>query len=146
MAIKIIKHGKKIFKITCPICDCEFEYEYEDLVDQCGPIKKVKCPDCGEWLTHKDGKSIKPEEKDITWKFSKPGELISYSDKSYNINYTYPYTHPYTLWTNNIPNWPDCDTCINKPDPNKPIQFGDSPCTYCKKNQPYCASFKGENK
>jgi hypothetical protein len=32
----------------------------------------------------------------------------------------------------------DCDKCINKPDPSKPIQAGDTPCTWCKKNQPYC--------
>ena len=48
MAIKVIKHGEKVFKKVCPICGCEFEYEYEDLEGYCGFNKHVKCPDCGE--------------------------------------------------------------------------------------------------
>ena len=35
--------------------------------------------------------------------------------------------------------WPDCDKCLHKPDPNKPT-VGDSPCTWCKRNQFYCSS------
>ena len=31
MAIKVIKHGKEIFKAVCPICGCEFSYQAEDL-------------------------------------------------------------------------------------------------------------------
>jgi hypothetical protein len=34
MAIKIIKEGKKkiaVYKETCTLCDCEFEYNFEDV-------------------------------------------------------------------------------------------------------------------
>ena len=53
MAIKVIKHGAKVFKAICPICGCEFEYEYEDLRRECGFVKFVMCPDCGEMIYHK---------------------------------------------------------------------------------------------
>ena len=35
--------------------------------------------------------------------------------------------------------WENCDTCQFKPDPNK-VVVGDTPCTWCKKKQPYCVS------
>ena len=124
MAIKVIKHGETKFKVTCPICGCEFEYEYEDLVDCYIPgFKQIKCPDCGEWLTHKGAEPVKSLEKDITWRFPKYGEPIPCS--------------PNTIWTPTL-DWPDCETCPNKPDPNK-IIVGDTPCTWCKKNVPYCS-------
>ena len=51
MAIKVIKHGEKTFKVVCSVCGCEFEYEYEDLVDSYLPgIKQIKCPDCGKQI------------------------------------------------------------------------------------------------
>ena len=48
--IKILKHGKKHskFQITCPFCDCEFEYEESDLEDN----SFIKCPDCGAIIDH----------------------------------------------------------------------------------------------
>jgi len=138
MAIKVIKHGETKFRLVCPVCGCEFEYEFEDLVNQYDIIKQVKCPDCGEWLTHREGESVKKPEKDITWKFPKPGEPIP-CDKSYR--HYVDHNYPYAIWTSNIPDWPDCETCPNKPDfkNGKPI-IGDTPCTWCKKNQPYCTS------
>lgn len=137
MAIKVIKHGETKFKITCPVCGCEFEYEYEDLVDSYLPgLKQIKCPDCGEWLTHKGAEPVKSLEKDLTWKFPKPGEPIP-CDKPYR--HYVDYNYPYVTWTSNIPDWPDCETCPNKPDPTKTI-VGDTPCTWCRKNQPYCTN------
>lgn len=138
MAIKVIKHGETKFKITCPVCGCEFEYEFEDLVECYLPgFKQITCPDCGEWLTHKEGKSVKELNKDITWTFPKPGEPIP-CDKKDKWLYV-DYQNPYSQWTTTTPftNWPDCATCPNKPDPNKTI-VGDTPCTWCRKNQPYC--------
>ena len=141
MAIKVIKHGEKTFKITCPVCGCEFEYEYEDLTDSYLPgLKQIKCPDCGEWLMHKSAELVKSLEKDITWKFPKPGEPIPCSDEEARRKMFYvDYQNPSVKWTSNIPDWPDCDKCINKPDPSKPI-VGDTPCTWCRKNMPYCTN------
>lgn len=48
--IKILKHGKKHskFHLTCPFCDCEFEYEESDLEDD----SFIRCPDCGAIIDH----------------------------------------------------------------------------------------------
>lgn len=48
--IKILKHGKKYskFQLTCPFCDCEFEYEESDLEDN----SFINCPDCGAIIDH----------------------------------------------------------------------------------------------
>jgi len=145
MAIKVIKHGTKVFKVICPICGCEFEYEYEDLVECYIPgLKQIKCPDCGEWLTHKSAEPVKSLEKDLTWTFPKPGEPIPCDKKNKWFYVDYP--NPNVKWTSNLPDWPDCETCPNKPDPTK-IIVGDTPCTWCRKNQPYCyTSTTGINK
>ena len=117
MAIKVIKHGEKTFKIICPICGCEFEYEYEDLVDSYLPgLKQIKCPDCGEWLTHKKAEPV----KDITWNFPKPGEPIPC----------------------NIENpCKDCD--FHKRLESGQPYIGDSPCDWCKKN-PWKPTWSGD--
>ena len=129
MAIKVIKHGETKFKITCPVCGCEFEYEFEDLVTQYGIVKQIKCPDCGEWLTHKDTYPTYPTYPN----WPKIGEPIPCSPSD-------PITKPYITWTTTTPNsWPDCETCPVKPDPNKTV-VGDTPCTWCKKNMPYCTN------
>lgn len=48
--IKILKHGKKYskFQLTCPFCDCEFEYEESDLKDN----SFINCLDCGAIIDH----------------------------------------------------------------------------------------------
>ena len=121
MAIKVIKHGQKPkFKKTCPNCGCVFEHEIEDLqIEQNWSLNSytypahkkrvVVCPDCGEKIYHD---SI--------------------------IDDIYP-TYPNVVYCN-TPTYTgalDCDKCPNKPDPNK-IVIGDTPCTWCKKNMPYC--------
>ena len=136
MAIKVIKHGNKVFTAVCPICGCEFEYEVEDLVETDdkesltygAKVRAVKCPECGEVIKHKEYTIINPTPSPI-----------------------YP-SYPQTPWTPLYPNnWPwitwatttdgtgnlDCSKCPNRPDPSKPV-VGDTPCTWCKKNVPYC--------
>jgi hypothetical protein len=131
MAIKIIKHGKKSFKVTCPVCGCEFEYTYEDIQTVSDPnsitygatVKVVECPECKEKLGHND--YIYPTAPVYpTWP-TYPWPSIP----------TYP-TYPYVTWCNTEL---DCEKCPNRPDPNK-IIVGDTPCTWCRKNQPYCTS------
>ena len=87
------------------------------------------CPDCGEYLEHKESQ----EKKDITWIDKEARDKMFYVD----------FQNPAVLWTHN--QWPDCETCPNKPDPNKPV-FGDTPCTWCPKNRPYCTCTTGEFK
>ena len=125
MAIKIIKEGKKQkFTKTCEDCGCEFEYELEDLHTDyslclttypCKFSQYVVCPCCGKHLFH--------------------GYTTEGTIKYPNIVYT----------TTSSYDMPDCDKCINKPDPAHPV-VGDSPCTWCKKNQPYCTCYLTGNK
>lgn len=53
--IKIIKPGK-IQVVTCPICECEFSFEEEDIEwgDQRDPYKIVRCPCCKEIVDLKE--------------------------------------------------------------------------------------------
>ena len=49
--IKIIKEGKKEFTATCPICGCEFSYEFDDLKKGI-TYNTVKCPCCEDEIVH----------------------------------------------------------------------------------------------
>ena len=125
--IKVIKHGEKTFKTICPVCGCEFEYSYEDVESSYLSSDQnltVKCPDCGHQVKHQQFKQAQPYIP--LW----PCEPIPTDTKPTNP------LNPYVTWTG-FTDWPDCDKCPNKPDPNK-IVVGDTPCTWCKKNQPYC--------
>jgi hypothetical protein len=44
-------NGKKMRKI-CPQCECEFEFEKEDIIwgNQREPDNCVKCPCCGRYI------------------------------------------------------------------------------------------------
>ena len=120
MAIRIIKEGKITkFTKTCPDCGCEFEYEAEDLQTDyslclttypCKFSQYVVCPCCGKHLFH--------------------GYISEDPVRYPNIVYT----------TTGSYDMPDCDKCINKPDPAH-LVVGDTPCTWCKKNQPYCTNY-----
>lgn len=116
--IKIIKEGKVTkFTKTCPDCGCEFEYEMSDLQTDYRiylttyPGKYntyVVCPCCGKHIHHG---------------YTEP----DYSILSPTISYTSKFEEL------------DCDKCPNKPDfKNGSPVFGDSPCTWCRKNQFYC--------
>ena len=113
---KIIKHGNTHFKITCPYCGCEFEYDAEDLETRSNWItsttldnsyKVVRCPDCGIEIYHSGPPQKYP-----------------------NMNY---------CLTTHSEGWPDCENCPNKPDfKNGKFTVGDTPCTWCRKNNPTC--------
>ena len=134
MAIEVIKHGKQIFKAICPICGCEFTYQSEDLKEDCFHNHYVECPDCKHAVSHEYEPKKRSLQDDLTWKFPKPGEPIPVINKKevdknkwFYIDYPSP----------QINNWPDCETCPNKPDPMHLI-VSDTPCTWCVKNKPYC--------
>ena len=138
MAIKVIKHGSRVFKAICPICGCEFEYEVEDLKEEAdtesltynAKVRIVKCPDCGEKIKHQEYKEVYP---DRGWPTYPSPTFPSYPQTPWTP------TYPNIIYTTNGTEL-DCDKCINKPDPSKPV-FGDSPCTWCRKNQPYCTCY-----
>lgn len=52
MAVKIIKEGKKkiaVFRATCSMCDCVFEFNKEDAYlseDRDGKYWRINCPHC----------------------------------------------------------------------------------------------------
>lgn len=60
--INIIRHGNKIYKVTCPTCGCIFEFTDEDIdiaETSNGDYVQIRCPDCNrainawnreEWL------------------------------------------------------------------------------------------------
>ena len=118
MAIKIIKEGKITkFRKTCPDCGCEFEYEASDLA--------TDYPEC---LT-----TYPPKYNTYV--------VCPCCGKHLHHGYTTPASssYPNITYTTTATSWPDCDTCQFKPDPNK-VVVGDTPCTWCKKKQPYCVS------
>lgn len=64
---KILKQG--VYRTKCPYCDCEFEYEREDVEDivtklVTNPIevyKMVRCPSCKNLIGHSSGVRSKIE-------------------------------------------------------------------------------------
>lgn len=143
MAIKVIKHGTKVFRVTCPICGCEFEYELSDLTEEVdkesltygAKVKVVKCPECNEKIKHQEYKEVHPDRGYPVYP-SYPWTPI-YPNKPDTVPWTPTYPNIiYTTTTDSL----DCATCPNRPDPNHPI-VGDTPCTWCRKNQPYCTCY-----
>ena len=67
MAIKIIKPGKKkvpIFYTKCSYCECEFEYEKNDIrisYDRDGELGQITCPNCNKVIMC----STKPKRYEI---------------------------------------------------------------------------------
>ncbi len=118
MAIKIIKQGKMTkFAKACPDCGCEFEYEQDDI--------KVDYSCCLTTYPCQYGTYV----------------ICPCCGKHLHHGYITPAisSYPNITYTTTATSWPDCDTCPNKPDPNK-VVVGDTPCTWCKKLQPYCTS------
>lgn len=118
MAIKIIKQGKMTkFTKACPDCGCEFEYEQDDI--------KVDYSCCLTTYPCKYGTYV----------------ICPCCGKHLHHGYMTPAisSYPNITYTTTATSWSDCDTCQFKPDPNK-VVVGDTPCTWCKKIQPYCTS------
>lgn len=52
MAIRIIKPGRKkipIYSVKCSYCECEFEFERNDMridYDRDGELGQISCPNC----------------------------------------------------------------------------------------------------
>ena len=115
--IKVIKHGEKTFRVICPMCGCEFEYQLEDLrAGITSESEQIKCPDCGHWICHK---KFNEEEK------KQPG-----------VFWSNPYG--YVPCNGSTPVDP-CKDCINKDGLKdafgNPIP-GDSPCDWCMHRMP----------
>ena len=118
MAIKIIKQGKMTkFTKACPDCGCEFEYEASDLSTDYSVCLTTYPPKYNTYI------------------------VCPCCGKHLHHGYTTPAisSYPNITYTTTATSWPDCDTCQFKPDPNK-VVVGDTPCTWCKKIQPYCIS------
>lgn len=137
--ITVIKHGKETFKAICPICGCEFTYQSEDLKEDCFHNHYVDCPDCKQAVSHEYETKKKSIDPNILWDYAekhKP-DYNEYPDKLAKERKFYvDYQQPTIIWNS----WPDCATCPNRPDPNKSAQVGDTPCTWCIKNRPYCGN------
>ena len=93
---------------------CGCEFEYEMEDINC---EVVTCPDCGRGVKHPDQREyiVTPTVTPFIY-----NDSTIYSSTELN-----------------------CDECPYKPDPFNPV-FGDSPCTFCRKNQVYCSSSKKE--
>lgn len=53
---KILSHGSiKVYRTKCS-CDCEFEYQSEDIIIDrfYVPYMSVICPECGRHINHAD--------------------------------------------------------------------------------------------
>lgn len=66
---KILSHGILAISkycMKCPYCDCEFEYQSEDIIIDrfYVPYMSVICPECGRHLNHAD--SMKTTTRMIT--------------------------------------------------------------------------------
>ena len=122
MAIKVIKEGKPVkFTKTCHDCGCEFEYDVSDLQTDYSICLTtypgqyntyIVCPCCGKHIHHG----------------TKSADDLPY--KPVNIWYD-------SALENNLYG---CENCTNKSDPTK-LVVGDTPCTWCRKNQPYCTYY-----
>ena len=152
MAITIIKQGKPEnykFKVTCPICGCEFEYElcdlkreynsmivYSTISPQYGYNRYVECPCCHEKVIHDSGSDSRGYNGDFIYTAANAPKELTEEEKK-NKQYYVDYGNPAVVWNDEL----DCDKCPNKPDfKNGEIIFGDTPCNWCPKMQPKCTS------
>lgn len=50
-----ILNGPTVWRAKCPVCDCEFEYDYSEVDSSTSAdCKLVKCPGCNRYLHHKE--------------------------------------------------------------------------------------------
>lgn len=114
MAVKVIKSGQKEFYATCDMCGCEFTYELSDLKLSCA-LNKVACPTCGKEYYHKSPNSGGYGGGYLNW--PQTGEPIPYINQ-------------------NKDPCADCDWM--KTLLKTGTYVGDTPCTWCPKNQFSC--------
>lgn len=119
--IKVLKHGNKHkFTKTCSSCNCEFEFNEEDLVVDTSVCltsmppqykRYIICPECGEKIFH---------------------------DTIFDNN-----IHKNIILTDSTSNL-TCEGCSwYEQFKNNPVTgpyVGDTPCTWCNKRQPYCVN------
>lgn len=138
--IKIIKEGKKEFKVVCPTCGCEFSYGLDDLKRGI-TYSTVKCPCCGDEIVHSDtgkefaqgifvtprsntkGVTVDPSIKDnMVWETPENIELRKALEKQMKQ-----------------PSYIDCNKTVNPCETcsyylrlkSGEIYVGDSPCQWC---------------
>ena len=155
MAITSIKEGKKEnyrFKTTCPICGCEFEYELCDLLKeydysvcltsyppQYRYRRYVECPCCREKVIHDSGCDFGKNNHGLFYTTTtNTTELTLSEEEQRNKMFYVDYQNPGVVWNGGSNGELDCDKCPNKPNFNGKLVAGDTPCTWCPKNQPYC--------
>ena len=73
--IKIIKHGKKCYKLNCPDCGCIWIFEKEDIIKDKYPqfnddriYASIRCPDCNKEF-------IAWDEEEWLVKYTNPNEF-----------------------------------------------------------------------
>lgn len=66
--MKILKHGKyqKKVVVTCPECECEFEAQYEECLQDVDNLYVwIDCPECGKSiLLHTEDFQVRPFKKE----------------------------------------------------------------------------------
>lgn len=130
MAIKILKHGEKIFKATCEVCGCEFTYTADDLQEDTFKNHFIECPDCKEPISH------------IYEAKNKHFRLLE--DGLFTVNE--PHTPVHERLDDDMANpWAvfqldNCDKCPYYKRILDGDYVGDSPCNWCQKRQVYCTN------
>lgn len=66
--MKKILNGPTIWRVKCPVCDCEFEYDTSEafrVYDKLnrGIFKVIQCPNCKTYINHLDSVSTITEAK-----------------------------------------------------------------------------------
>ena len=130
--IKILKHGKKIFKATCEVCGCEFTYTTEDLQEDTFKNHFIECPDCKEPISHSD----EPKRK----------HLNLLEDRLFTVDEPYkPVEERLDDYMFNPMAMFQSDSCEKCPYYKRILEgdcVGDSPCNWCQKRQAYCSNIE----
>lgn len=62
--MKKILNGPTVWRAKCPVCDCEFEYDYSEVDSHTfADAKLVKCPACNRYLHHEENPKSPTEVK-----------------------------------------------------------------------------------
>ena len=148
--IRITKEGdvgKYRFSATCPVCGCEFDYELDDLEKdydysrcftslppQYGYTRYVRCPCCKERIVHDSGSDGGGSNHPG---MPRPSDRKTISD---DRMFYVDLEHPNAVWSGLA-----CEECPNRQysTGDTPV-VGDTPCTWCVRNTPYCATYSAD--